>query len=160
LERFGPSMINHGLHPNLARIAAAHNDLVERYRNHQITTIQAQTEASELIARDDMGIRWRINPTSGQWEHETQTGQWKQGAPPQQGVASLTPQHFGSINHQVFDPDNFIVFLEHDPPADGIYQTVPQTGQGPVSKPKPFLRVGLMLLVMICIIAATLVFYF
>lgn len=78
------------LHPDLARIAAMYDDIVDRFGRHLITPEQARAAILELIARDDQGVRWRLNPQDGSWYRETQAG-WVPAVPPTSGVRTVAP---------------------------------------------------------------------
>ena len=78
------------LHPNLARIAAAYQDLTNAYAAGRVTSQQAALFARELVARDDEGTQWTINSRDGGWLRFTRSGEWVSDTPPSQGVATLS----------------------------------------------------------------------
>lgn len=94
------------LHPNLAKLAAAYDEILERMARQQITTATARAEISQLEARDDQGIRWNIDPDSGQWVRKTALGDIEfDDAPPTYGY--MTPDAFDyTQNPQVFNPSD------------------------------------------------------
>ena len=62
------------LHPNLARLAVAYDDIVLRHSRGQLSAADARTEIAQLEARDDAGIRWSLDPETGQWLRRTASG--------------------------------------------------------------------------------------
>ena len=85
------------LHPNLARIAVSYQDLAKNYANGVIDASTATVLARELVARDDSGVMWTINPRDGGWLRCLHNGTWVPGDPPRDGFANLTPwQMYGT----------------------------------------------------------------
>lgn len=101
------------LHPNLARLAAAYDEIFERYASSRIDAVQARMEISALVARDDEGILWSIDPDSGEWLRRTITGELVVSKPPTYGLATPTP-HDVSSNDEAFNPDTRIGFARVD----------------------------------------------
>lgn len=81
------------LHPNLARIAASYQDLVSIYATGRIDASVASVRARELVARDDLGVLWTINPKDGGWLRCIHDGSWVPAVPPTAGYATLTAAH-------------------------------------------------------------------
>lgn len=81
------------LHPNLARIAASYQDLVSTYATGRIDAAVASVRARELVARDDLGVLWTINPKDGGWLRCVRGGSWVPDVPPTAGYATLTAAH-------------------------------------------------------------------
>lgn len=115
------------LHPNLARVAASYAEIVEQFARAELTAPEANRRVSELVARDDNGLRWAINPTDGSWMYQSAVGEWKPGDPPTSGVATLTPHDI--TNHTVAggrtgvaNPDDLIDFTRATPEmgSDGL----------------------------------------
>jgi hypothetical protein len=79
-----------GLHPNLARVAVAYQDLVQRFAYGRIDATQASVQARELVARDDDGVMWTINPRDGGWLRCSAFGEWAPGEPPRHGFTTLS----------------------------------------------------------------------
>lgn len=79
-----------GLHPNLARIAVAYQDLVQSFAFGRIDSTQASVQARELVARDDDGTMWTINPRDGGWLRCSVFGEWAPGEPPTSGFSTLS----------------------------------------------------------------------
>jgi hypothetical protein len=92
------------LHPNLARLAATYDDIFARWSRGQIDAELARREISALVARDDDGILWSIDPENGEWLRRTITGELVAGTPPAYGLATPTP-HDISQNRGAFNPD-------------------------------------------------------
>jgi hypothetical protein len=92
------------LHPNLARLAAAYDDIFVRWTRGTIDAEQARIEIAALVARDDEGILWSIDPDNGQWLRRTITGDVVPGTPPTYGLATPTP-HDLSGGDRAVNPD-------------------------------------------------------
>lgn len=95
------------LHPNLAKLAAAYDDIFLRWSRGQIDAAMARGEILSLQARDDDGILWSIDPESGAWLRRTLGGDFVQDTPPSYGLATPTP-HDLSNNPQAFDPGSVV----------------------------------------------------
>ena len=78
------------LHPNLARIAVAYQDLVQAYASGLVDANRASVLMRELVGRDDEGTQWTINPRDGGWLRCTVWGEWVSASPPQSGFATLS----------------------------------------------------------------------
>lgn len=101
------------LHPNLARLAAAYDQICSRWSRGELNAADARGQISALVARDDNGTHWTINPTDGNWQYRTRTGEWRAGDPPTFGYA--TPTAFELTRESgAFNPDNRISFYEVD----------------------------------------------
>lgn len=79
------------LHPNLAKLAANYDEIIERYANGTLGAVAAQREIAALVARDDEGILWSIDPTTGDWLRKTRSGELVPGEPPAYGLETATP---------------------------------------------------------------------
>ena len=84
------------LNPNLARIAAAYDDVMASYRAGQLGPQEARRRVLALVARDDTGLEWSINPDNGRWQYRSQFGEYVQAEPPSYGVAQFTPADLGA----------------------------------------------------------------
>jgi hypothetical protein len=84
------------LHPNLARLAAQYDEITERYGRRILSAAEARREVSTLVARDDEGTLWSINPDNGEWLRRTRTGELVPGTPPTYGLATATPYDISS----------------------------------------------------------------
>jgi hypothetical protein len=91
------------LHPNLARIAAEYDEIVLEAKLGQITPAQASTKISKLVAKDDQGLDWVINPLTGNWQYKNSRGEFVDAQPPEYGFASPTPKDIGSTSKKEFD---------------------------------------------------------
>lgn len=101
------------LHPNLARIAASYDLIVERFRRGELSAQEADTHIRSLVARDDDGVVWSIDPSSGAWLRETVSGEQVQDTPPGYGVVTVTP--FDVSDPQgVYNPDHRVRFAPVD----------------------------------------------
>jgi len=97
------------LHPNLARMAARYDEIFQRWSSGHIDATQAKTEIASLVARDDEGVLWSINPVTGGWLRKNLNGEIVEGTPPTYGLATPTA-HDISSNPNSFNPDNRISF--------------------------------------------------
>lgn len=103
------------LHPNLGRIAAAYDDIVDKHTRGLLTASAARGQALALHARDDHGIIWRINPDTSKWEHKTRTQEWKTAIPPAYGLATSTAFDVApNPASRAFNPDSRINFHQVD----------------------------------------------
>lgn len=105
--------MSHPLHPNLARLAAAYDDVIERHRQGRISARQAKGEVSALFGRDDSGLIWTINPVNGHWCYRNLRGELIEAEPPRFGVPSPTPSQLGAGDQG--DLDRRLTFFEIDP---------------------------------------------
>ena len=112
------------LHPNLARIAAAYDQLTLSCSRGEVDLASVHTRIAELVARDDEGVMWRLDPESGGWLRATLSGTWVPGSPPTWGLATptahdLTPEHvrraqLPGSDPAAYDPDTFITHTPVD----------------------------------------------
>jgi hypothetical protein len=101
------------LHPNLAKLAAAYDEICHRYQLGVINASQASAEIVALEARDDDGVRWSIDPKSGEWVRRTALGGVQADAPPQWGYQ--TPDAFDfTRDPTAFNPNDRISHLQVD----------------------------------------------
>jgi hypothetical protein len=119
------------LHPNLARLAAAYDEIFTRWSRGQIDAAIARQEIAALVARDDDGILWSIDPESGEWLRRTITGELVPGTPPTYGLATPTP-HDLSHNTAAFNPDTSI----HMQPVEDELLYAPSTLAGSTRRPR------------------------
>jgi hypothetical protein len=85
------SDVNRTLHPNLARLAASYQQILGRLQRNEIDLPHAHVEIRELVARDDEGVQWTINPVDGGWLFLSRSGEWRPSPPPESGFATITP---------------------------------------------------------------------
>ena len=79
------------LHPNLARLAAGYDQIFERWQRGELRPADVRLRMQALVARDDDGVQWRIDPDTGGWQRQTISGQWVTGVPPAYGYPTATP---------------------------------------------------------------------
>ena len=96
------------LHPNIARIAARYDEILGRFARKQISATKAHREIAALVARDDEGTLWSIDPKTGGFLRETRTGTLIPDTPPTYGLATPTPHDVST--GKAFNPDNNIEF--------------------------------------------------
>ena len=117
------------LHPNLARLAAAYDVIVEDHRCGRITSREARGRISALVGRDDTGLLWTINPDTGKWSFRNLRGDLVEADPPRFGIASPTPAELGAASG--VDLDQRLTFFEVDPEP---FRLPPVPGTQPVSR--------------------------
>ena len=117
------------LHPNLARLAAAYDVIVEDHRCGRITSREARGRISALVGRDDTGLLWTINPDTGKWSFRNLRGDLVEADPPRFGIASPTPAELGAGSG--VDLDQRLTFFEVDPEP---FRLPPVPGTQPVSR--------------------------
>lgn len=101
------------LHPNLARIAAVYDDIVLRFSRGEINAADARGQILALMARDDNGTMWSIDPDTAQWRYQTLQGRLEFGEPPLSGLA--TPTAFDlTRDSRANNPDGNISFYQVD----------------------------------------------
>jgi len=83
------------LHPNLARIASAYDQVMYEYRSGVLSPAEARRRTLTLVARDDNGLEWSIDPDTGSWRYRNQFGEMVTANPPSYGVAGFTPDDLG-----------------------------------------------------------------
>lgn len=103
------------LHPNLARIAAAYDQICAQYANGQLDAEEANRRITALAARDDNGVIWTIDPASGAWVYRTIDGQLVAGTPPMSGFATPSPFDV-TRNPQGPNPNDRLATFEVDDP--------------------------------------------
>lgn len=77
-----------GLHPNLARIAAAYDIVLEEHAQRKISVADARLRIAALETRDDQGIRWSIDPDTGRFVRTKADGTQVFDTPPEYGFAT------------------------------------------------------------------------
>lgn len=102
------------LHPNLARLAATYDDILEQFTRNQLSPEEARFRVSSLTARDDQGVQWCINPDDGQWYRMTVQGRLVRDVPPEAGVATYTGWDL-SGGDPMADPRNRVIDSVVDP---------------------------------------------
>lgn len=79
------------LHPNLAVLAARYDEIREEFRTGVLSAQEANRAIAALVARDDDGILWSIDPSSGSWMRRSAGGDLVVGTPPSYGLKTPTP---------------------------------------------------------------------
>lgn len=146
------------LHPNLARLAAAYDDVMERYQRRMLTAGQARDRILALVARDDNGVQWSISPDSGRWQYRNARGDLVDGEPPAFGVATHTA-HDVADNPDAFNPDHRIAFYEVDQTllsAPGALPGSTLLSAAPRTRRWPQVAALVGLLVVVAVVAALL----
>jgi hypothetical protein len=103
------------LHPNLARLAAAYDEIVERHRQGRISPRQARGEVAALMGRDDSGLVWTINPLNGRWCYRNLRGELVEADPPRFGVPAPTPADLGGGEQGGLDRRVTFFEIDKDP---------------------------------------------
>lgn len=78
------------LHPDLARIAVRYQRVRSQNIQGQMSDAEANVALSELVARDDHGVQWSINPRDGGWQYLGGDNVWRPAEPPEHGIAAAT----------------------------------------------------------------------
>lgn len=126
------------LHPNLARIAVEYDDARTRCLQRRISEVQFRREVEALVARDDEGVQWSIDPHTGQWVYLDRRGERVPGTPPAAGV--VTPSAYDlTRDRSTANPDSQLmveaVDLQHGG-AQGL-RGITYQPQGSPSEPGP-----------------------
>jgi hypothetical protein len=99
------------LHPNLARLAADYDDIIADFSRSSISVTEARARIRTLVARDDEGVQWSIDPDTADWYFKDRHGNLQKGTPPSYGHASPNPYSISRPGLQTAgDPDRNIVF--------------------------------------------------
>ena len=77
------------LHPNLARIALRYDETINKFNEGQLDAKETLAILQTLVARDDNGVLWAINPQSGSWVYKNMNNEFVVGQPPVYGIAGL-----------------------------------------------------------------------
>lgn len=101
------------LHPNLARLAAAYDQIVSDHQSGRLGSREARGRIAALVGRDDTGLLWAINPDSGRWGYRNLRGELVEADPPRFGIASPSPSDLGAGPKG--DLDGRLTYFEVDP---------------------------------------------
>jgi hypothetical protein len=115
--------VENSLHPNLARLAASYQQILGRLNTGTIDLAHAHLEIRELIARDDEGVQWTINPRDGGWLFLSRNGDWMPATPPPSGFATLTPHDLRDFTNEApvaYNPDWDLALARVETPATGL----------------------------------------
>lgn len=100
-----------GLHPNLARIAAVYDGILDQLEHKQLTVPAARAKIAQLEARDDQGTIWSIDPDSGAFVRKTAFGDMEFDTPPSFGVRTEDAFDY-STNPLVTNPNHRLSHTE------------------------------------------------
>jgi hypothetical protein len=106
------------LHPALARVAVNYQRIRGDAARGLITTDVAAERLSALVARDDHGVMWTINPADGGWMFLNQYKAWESGQPPVSGVATATSYTLDRAAGQGArweNPDHSVTWTDAEP---------------------------------------------
>lgn len=92
------------LHPNLARLAAIYDQIVEAHAVGRIDSTTASAEIRKLQARDDQGVVWAIRD-DGRWYRKTRDGHLVPDTPPTTGIPAVSPFDVSPPNYRSQNPD-------------------------------------------------------
>ena len=84
------------LHPALARIAASYDEIVLEFQQGRLTAPESRRRITALVARDDNGVEWSIDPDSGRWRYRTKWGEFAYADPPGFGMVPVTAHDLGA----------------------------------------------------------------
>jgi hypothetical protein len=125
------------LHPNLARIAVDYQRVCERLARGELDVTVANTEIRALIARDDEGVAWTINPRDGGWLYWARRGEWVSAEPPRSGLASLSPHDMYAPQHATDNPDRELTFRAVDDAGSTLRGSTRRTAEAERPGPRP-----------------------
>lgn len=140
------------LHPNLARIAAAYDHIIEQMANRLLTPVQARAQIEQLEARDDQGIRWSIDADSGRFVRKTLMGDTHFDTPPTSGYQTDDAYSYSATRGGESDPNmRMEMYATEDSrlthsvdPIPGATRNGPSpeqpAGLGPLAKVPPVYR--------------------
>lgn len=128
---------NDAVHPNVARLAAAYDSILDQLDRGQLTSVQARAKISQLEARDDQGVRWSIDPDTGGYVRKTAFGEMEYDAPPMWGVRTNDAFDY-TANPLVENPNSRLVHVQMEqmmkPPTGLAGATQAQGAQRPSMK--------------------------
>lgn len=145
------------LHPNLARIAASYDEIVSAFQQGRLSPADARRQLVALVARDDAGIEWSIDPDSGRWRYRTRWGGLEEADPPSYGMAAATPADLGAGNGRDLDARLSLHEVDMElvtPPSSLVGSTLLRDGSGsrsPISS-RQVLGVALALAVLALVV--------
>jgi len=87
-------------HPALARLAAQHDEVIREMREGRLTPAEARRRVKMLVARDDTGVEWSIDPDTGAWRYRDRSGTFAYGEPPAIGDRGSEPSDVGSAGRR------------------------------------------------------------
>jgi len=79
------------IHPNLARIASIYDEVVLAQRGGRISETEAYSRIGNLVAKDDFGTEWSIDPHTGGWRYRDKWGDYYYAQPPEYGIVGAVP---------------------------------------------------------------------
>lgn len=124
------------LHPNLARIAAEYDRIVAQFARKEISVTEARGRVTALVARDDEGTLWSIDPDTAEWRYRSHSGMYVRGTPPTYGFPSPSPHQVSMpTKPRESNPDRTIVFSRIDEQA--LYPPTELTGSTRRFAPQP-----------------------
>ena len=88
--------MSENLHPNIARIAARYDQILVELNQGLVTPEVARDLIYQLEARDDHGVRWTIDPATGNFLRRTAFGELIPDTPPSYGVDTKDGFHYSS----------------------------------------------------------------
>lgn len=145
------------LHPNLARIAFRYQDVAGRYARGELDPATANREIQELVARDDQGLAWTINPADGGWLYWSRAGNWVAGNPPTSGLAGLSPHDLTNPG-DITNPDHSLTMRKVDDNGTSLVGSTRRKAKSlrPVQRPRwvyPAIAVVAVLVVIFVLLA-------
>ena len=96
---------NESLHPNIARMAAAYDQVIAQMSRGQLTGAQARAKIDQLEARDDQGVRWSVDPDTGQYVRKTLMGDTQYDTPPVVGYQTPDAFSYSATSGTAIDPN-------------------------------------------------------
>lgn len=145
------------LHPSLARIAASYDEILLEFQQGRLSAPESRRRILALVARDDNGVEWSIDPDSGRWRYRTKWGEFAHGEPPGFGMVQATAHDLGAGSGR--SPDDRVTMQEVD--LDLLVSPAALAGStmsaSPVRSPKRSRRFGVRQFVGAALIGTALV---
>lgn len=148
------------LHPSLARIAASYDEILLEFQQGRLSPAESRRRILALVARDDNGVEWSIDPENGRWRYRTKWGEFAHAEPPTFGMIQTTAHDLGAGAGRSLDDRVTMHEVDLDllsSPTSLAGSTTSPTGRQPSGKSGPSTAVfaGLVatILVLVAIVA-------
>lgn len=116
-------------HPEIARLAAQHDEIIRQMRAGMLTDSEARRRVVMLTARDDAGVEWSIDPDTGAWRFKNSVGVMSYAEPPRLGFDRTQPEREGSARRR----DGWDRVRLHEVPEHLSPRTLPEDQDKPAS---------------------------
>jgi len=95
--------VDKALHPSLARIAASYDEILLEFQQGRLSSAESRRRILALVARDDNGVEWSIDPENGRWRYRTKWGEFAHAEPPTFGMLQATAHDLGAGSGRSLD---------------------------------------------------------